>query len=756
MRKTKHLKKLLTERSWVILAVFLLLGNSAVLANEQIKEGTLEPSEEEYRLLEEKMKNIPEEEIVYKLKISSKKEGFSKNQLKEVLEEKNEYIRSDIWGEIGIGEEKIFDSVSISNNDKIEELESEFKKQRTSLFGSLRETSKLSTDKNQSKTYSESLIKQSIEQNRQKEIVYSRIDILMDTEEELNNLEQALDEREYIERLEKVEEVISPKREEIKEVPAEKSVFDNIVSFLNPFQIIKANNHSWVPDFATIAFFDTDQTGFYLFDWWQDVDNATTYERPDAVSHWWRTYIVHRGTNGYPYFGKYNDEAATDFSGWQQMTYPYANTDRDHGLASHNDRLYHAVRGSSNQMFIRSSWDGGTTWTEFRSIGRSTSTSFDMVSHNGKLCITHKGNGSDKSIYVGCAQDGWWDWSGVTWYKAGSYLTNMSPAIASTFGTLWLGHTGTNNVPYLASSYNNGQTWNNISNFSNHTSNSPISLVGIGSSTWQNERLCAIRRGNNNEIYQKCLYRYGSNYNQWNWHPWLLQDGKTNDGPLLVSDSSRMAQIHRTLDNKIQSRTMEWASGRGYISHMRWDGDPGFENHNGYEHEVYLNNYDFTAPTPNYNEGKLYLGSSDSGNIPPVPPNACMPNDIWYHASNLPSYYIDTRLDMNGTCDSMGSGEISYTIGSEHAEHIQDGKYYFTYMNMAKGELYKPIFKVQSSLTDLQYWNPLSFGHGGTWAAFPVTTGVDLIVDSNSSIPGTPWYNMSAQGYNYPYWYAEN
>lgn len=83
---------------------------------------------------------------------------------------------------------------------------------------------------------------------------------------------------------------------------------------------------------------------------------------------------------------------------------------------------------------------------------------------------------------------------------------------------------------------------------------------------------------------------------------------------------------------------------------------------------------------------------------------------------------------------------------------IKPNQYYFTYWHGDKGELYRPVFKVQPSLTDLQYKNPLTFGYKGTWAAFPKSNGNKII--PSESAPNN-WINYYNQGKDYPYWYEQ-
>jgi hypothetical protein len=273
------------------------------------------------------------------------------------------------------------------------------------------------------------------------------------------------------------------------------------------------------------------------------------------------------------------------------------------------------------------------------------------------------------------------------------------------------------------------------------------------------------------EIYTKYFDGNGQ-YNAWNWTPWHKQEIAVQGSGVksrieTTSDTSRLTMVGTRGDDKF-SRTLQYQSnpGRGYISYMRWDEDPGFsegyqniedewvEYPQGYEHEVYLNNYDYSGADVDYNQGQLYLQNSNTSNIPAVAPNACIPTNIYY-ASSLPGAYIDTRLDENLECDSRPNYEISFTIGSEFGYEIEKDQYYFTYIETGKGDLNKPIYKVQGSLTSLNYDFLATGGYTGTWAAFGISNK-KLIYDSNGL--SNVWVHSydDNRDSSYPFWYREN
>ena len=707
-----------------------------------------------------------------------------------------EYKVLQIEGEIQVGTEKVTDNLIKVKGENLAELDKEITEQRELLLLNLKNTEELGKE-NKPKKDKEKKIKdleKSLTENRQIKKNIQKIKATYETEEKANKTieKQVFKNNKKIKKIEKKQVKMEEKAQEIQDkLPETKkdkvkknldklktSLLNNLTQQLKPMQEVYAAGTGWIPNYVDIAFYDTDELGVWPLEWWKDTSNATTYQRPYATNLWWRTYIIHQGTDGYPYLGKFRDEGAKDFEGWRKLDFPYVLEDRDHSIASQTNWLWHATRSTkTNKIYIRRSSDGGNTWTVFKDLGIKSSTAIDMINQGGNnLCIVYKGD-VNQNVYVGCSNDWTVNNESWRWKQVPNIATSMQPSIASSFGSLWVAHRGNDRRVYVQSSYDNGNTWNAVANVRGGTTDSPIGLAGIGKAEWKNERLCVIIRGTTDKgmINHSCLYRYWDNYNneKWNYHPWMKQQGLTNDGPVVVSDTSRMIQVHRTLDNKIQTRALQWANpgGRGYVSNMMWKQPYFIENPNEkwdfylnpyqpnrlkevvtgrgetYEHEVYLYKYGISEKDNiDYNSGKKLYISDDTEWWP-----NCMPKKVRYWSSNLPGAYLDTRANFT-QCDSFG-GEPSYTIGSDRASLIKANQYYFTYWHGDKGELYRPIFKVQGALGARKPYNEY-----GTWKSFGYVkdpSATQTLIDFSTNIKFNTDEGISKRFEDYPYWYKK-
>ena len=670
-----------------------------------------------------------------------------------------EYQVLQIEGEIEVGTEKVTDNLIKVKGENLAELEKEITDQRELLLLNLKNTEELGKE-NKSKKEKEKKIKdieKAITENKKVKKNIKKIKATYETEEKANKTIERQKNNKKIKKMEKQVKKVEEKenKEETKQEKINKNIEKLKMSLLKeikPLKEVYAQGTGWIPNYVDIAFYDTDEVGIWPLEWWKDTSNGKTNQRPDATNLWWRTYIIHQGTDGYPYLGKFRDEGAKDFEGWRKLDFPYVKEDRDHSIASQTDWLWHTTRSTkTNKIYIRRSSDGGNTWTTFKDLGIRSSTAVDMINHGGNnLCIVYKGD-INQNVYVGCSNDWMVKSESWRWRQLVGIQTSIQPSIASSFGTLWVGHRGNDRKVYLQSSYDNGNSWNGVENIRGGMTDSPIGLAGIGKAEWKNERLCVIIRSTTDRgmIEHSCLYRYGETYNSWNYHPWMKQQGITNDGPVVVSDTSRMIQVHRTLDNKIQTRALQWANpgGRGYVSNMMWKNPEfkeipprlGFDGVLGqtYEHEVYLYNYN----TYINNYGKTYISKDTT-----IFPN-CMPKGVRYWSSNLPGAYLDTRADFT-KCDNQGDGEVSYTIGSARASQIIPNQYYFTYWHGDKGENYRPIFKVQSQLGFRTPYDCYTTWCSSAYENDPSTRKDIIPMTSNRD---TYWN----RGSDYPYWYKK-
>lgn len=748
----------------------------------------------------------------YVAEVQLKDEGIQIPEIEELLEG-IEYSYSELSSEIKIGSETITDTFIKPEDQSIDDVNTEYGLQRESLLINLLNSPDTTESDKQE-------VSQKLGAEEFQNISLDRVRVVSDSESEIKQLverksllPEIQDIKESKERIHEQVEELRDQSRSIEDLKKDRRLFDrfqirnfigSVMNFFAPYNYISAEEPevpAWVPDFTSISFFDTDEIGVNPYKEWYTIPESQDYMLQDAVSHWWRTYII-ATKDGKTYLGKFNDEQGVDFNGWQELTNIPLDS-QNHKIESHNNRLYLGYT-VSDEIKMQSSWDGGNSWADEREVGVGEVIGFDFTSHNGKICMAI--TNSSKSVKASCVDDGWWDWYTAEWSETSISVSDRAPTIESAFGGLWVANQfnilDSFNRMYV--SYDNGETWQ-FDQGSNDRIGTTPTLVAIGSSEFNNEKLCIgfqkgrLEGGMNigegptsggggssekeyileTPVFQKCLTRYGSEYDQWNWGPVQDQQALSEQPLIFISDSSRLIQIHQTLDNTIQSRTLEWQNpgGRGYISHIRWDENPGFKEGikdftggpdswvvypEGYEHEVILNNYIYDSDKSYINDGELYLDDFDLG-FDAVIPEMCLPV-YRYWASNLPGAYVDTRLNYSVSdsqellrCDSQpsgeeGKGEISYTIGSEFGSDIEPNADYFAYINTYKGNLYKPVFKVQGSITDLVYDSPLALGYDGTWSAFYKDT-VFILRDDDVWYNDEEWVN---QGNTYPYWYLSN
>ncbi len=174
----------------------------------------------------------------------------------------------------------------------------------------------------------------------------------------------------------------------------------------------------------------------------------------------------------------------------------------------------------------------------------------------------------------------------------------------------------------------------------------------------------------------------------------------------------------------------DYNSTRFNFNYMYWNNN-NFAWGDTYEHEFYLWN------GTNINR-KTYLTKGTNWS-----PN-CEPNDWKYAASNLPSPYIDTRLNGDGSCDSWGD-EVSYTIGTSWSKDILKQTWYYTYSSTPKGDRDLPVFKV-SGQVGYNHWLPGV--PTGTWSSFQYNGGTtSLIVQPNGNYITNPTFDYPANYY---------
>jgi hypothetical protein len=192
----------------------------------------------------------------------------------------------------------------------------------------------------------------------------------------------------------------------------------------------------------------------------------------------------------------------------------------------------------------------------------------------------------------------------------------------------------------------------------------------------------------------------------------LVSQFKKFIDPLQVSAAyeNRLPNYGETYVGQGRRAGEDYNSTRFDWNFMYWNNN-NFDWGETYEHEFYLWN-------GNNIGRKTYLTKGTNWS-----PN-CMPNDYKYLASNLPSAYLDTRLNQDASCDSWGD-EVSYTIGSSWPKDIAKQTWYQTYWSTPVGDRSLPVFKVSAQI-GYNYWTPGV--PTGTWSSFQYNGGTHELI----------------------------
>lgn len=725
-----------------------------------------------------------QEKGLYKVKITPNK-PLNQYGVKALLSNKV-YKKAELQSQINIGEESLFDSYTHIPEENFDTLELNIDSQRTELLNNLLETNNLSEKESEKlkKQYKKEEIIQSVSTIKAERLKVNQIAVIVNEQDKAEQLVRSIKEETHIDKVKLIDPKVDKTQIDKTSSQKKKSVFSGIKDFFNPVNEAFADAWVWFPNYTSIAFFDTDETDFYTYDEWDPVAEnygatAYTLESPEVTWHWGRAYIAYTGTNGYTrtgvygfdqYGNKYWDNYHFNNNEWLKGPSQW---DKNPAMVSWNGELYQAVRaeGNNDNIMIRhgvtdSNNYGKPNFGNYTNLQVQTEKDFGMTVHNGQLCIAYQPINTN-DITWGCSWNGttFSNWQTMSNLPGGG--TDQGVEIESAHGDIYFSYSGRNDDKLYV--YDTWNGWRHLMN--GYTENLPA-LSKHGDNSTGNEKLCLLHRGTdyNGQMWKSCLYRYGQNYDQWNWHPWQRQQGETNDSPAMTYDDGILAQLHRGLDNKVYLRILRKPNpaGRGYLSTMKWDQAPYSNSDGAYEHEVYL--YRFDDQYTNYQQ-RTYL-SQDTQPASNEVPTRCRPMSVRYWTSDLPSNYLDTRLDLSGNCDSENT-EISYTIGSKDAEEIDSDRYYFTYMHLfdpsSSEILYRPLAKVQgqnSQVFDgIGSRNPIGWtcdGEGYEWCVFK----------KYNDLPGIPWdnpdkgdenfkklipydLNQTNRGWTYPYWFRE-
>jgi|GEM_PF-3155899 hypothetical protein len=630
------------------------------------------------------------------------------------------YNQLVLQGDVIIGNNTLSDFTTINTLENLNQVDSKVREQRDLLLFNIEKTSSSSQDKSL-QSYSLQDIQKSREDNQKNRPTFKSLTMVTD--------------KEWVEALKTKR---NPKVKDIrvkntKEKQKVSSTINTLTEYFKKGLIGSAQaSGTWWPNYTSIAFFDTDEVGFNPNPIWNNMDSLSgtrTNNGVDSVYHlaqdgYW-VYNVHTGTDGRTYIGRIRP-TGTGWSGWKMIS--DSTTDRYPTLMTFRGAIYVGVKNQDGNIYIRHSDDDWNNWTNFRPVGRQTTHGFGIIGYNNSLCVFHKGLANSR-MYIGCSGNEW-SFASNIWREV-SGETNQSVVLSSGFGELWQGHIGTNGNQVFLRSTRDPNYWGGWWQLNGGQSPRIFDITSYNPNG-TGEQICVIISGTDNIVSQTCGRKSGT---QVQWHPWQRQGiGSVTNSPTAAGTNNSLFQMAAQSGGITQYRFLSSTpSARGYISWMKWN-NRNFGTNDTYEHEVYLYNYDDSVSS----NRKTYMTKSGTGS-----PN-CMPT-VQYAASNLPSPYLDTRLDQNGSCDHSGN-EVSYTIGTPVASSLSNTAMYFTYWQTDEGALYKPIFKVQGQLGYRLPSNCLT-----TWCSFKSTT-LKLIPVNNSG----SWINNPNQGYSYPYWFQES
>lgn len=635
------------------------------------------------------------------------------------------YSQLTLQGEIMIGDSSLSDFTTIHTSDDLQNLEKKVREQRELLLFNI-ENAPISKDTQSQRPYKVKDIEKTRDTIQKNTPKFKSINVLTD-QETVDSLKDKTKNNPHVKSIES---------KHIKSKP-DVSVIDNLKAYFKRGIIGSAQaSGTWWPNYTSIAFFDTDEVGFAPTPVWGTIDSlspgARTYHGVDSVYHlaqdgYW-VYMVHTGTGGHTFIARVRP-TGTGWSGWKMIS--DSTTDRFPTLMSFRGAIYVGVKNQDGNIYIRHSDDDWNTWTNFRPVGRQTTHGFGIVGYNNNLCVFHKGL-ANRKMYLGCSYNEWSFASNIWREMAGE--TNQSVLLSTAFGELWQGHIGTTWDLIFVRSTTNPDSWGGWWQINGGQSPRIFDMTSYNPNG-SGEQLCVLISGTDNIVSQTCGRKSGG---QIQWHPWQRQGiGSVPTTPTVAGTHTSLFQLASQSNGVMPYRFLtSTASARGYISWMKWNGQ-SFGVNDTYEQEIYLYSYD-----DNISPGrKTYLTKSGTAT-----PN-CIPN-VQYWASNLPLSYLDTRLDFTGLCDNSGN-EVSYTIGSASASSIINSAMYFTYWQANKGELLRPIFKVQGQLGYRFPTNCFT-----TWCSFRTNNATMKMIPINNS--NGNWVNNSTQGSSYPYWFQDS
>ncbi|NJS41608.1 hypothetical protein HC766_04660, partial [Candidatus Gracilibacteria bacterium] len=437
---------------------------------------------------------------------------------------------------------------------------------------------------------------------------------------------------------------------------------------INPISTQAQSTPDWVPDFSSVNFFDMDEVGTWVDSSWVSSQGSSNAQ-PSVTFGNGRMYVAVRGTDNKVYVGNWNSNG-DDFQGWSQIGNNWVTPDSP-TIEWYWGRIYVGIRGTNNRTYLKWSGNGGASWTGWADIGGVINSGWDLERVGNSLYA--RARGTNNRLYLNRMDNGSNNWTG--WVLKGGWSTIDKPVLAAHNNTLYFGIRGTDNKAYVNI---NGLSWsdNNWREVRNGTDES-FGMASIGS------RLCFLFRNPNNAVVQGCaddpnlpnrVFTINSNINS-AYPPALAKDWQLMQ--VVVGGES-----DTNPGNGIKHRKLGFSTdSRGYITEMIWD-NPDFGPNATYEHDIFL----WNGNNPDQNN-TTYLTKNTTPYQLQFPPKGCYP-EVRYATSTLPSYYLDTRIEATinpfQLCDNA-TDEVSYTFGTSNPSQLSANKQYVNYWTSDKG-----------------------------------------------------------------------
>jgi hypothetical protein len=539
------------------------------------------------------------------------------------------------------------------------------------------------------------------ESKAKKEVIQIKPIEIVETRNKLATTENNIEEAKFVVKKEKKEklkndlsltdqflEIIEIEIKEKTEAPAvqEQKKSLSLNSIVSPIRVDAQSYYpptgtskDWQPDYGSVNFFDLAETGVYLHREWSYPNQYQSTEQPSVTYGNEKMYVGVRGLQGDVWIGIFEIGSGALVS-WNQVP-GGINTPSSPTVEFYYGRLYVGIQDYNNRTLIRNSNyfnSNGTvaSWTNWNDIGGLVPSGFDMEAIGNDLYIGARG--MQNRIHRNRMSNGTNAWQG--WELLGNGQTYYKPVLAQHNGKLYFGVNDINDKPHVNIQGNGAwsdSNWRQIKGFTP----SSFGMASIGN------QLCFLFRNYQDDLSQGC----SGDHNLGSFPPLIFANANSKYGPTLgkfsflaqVIVGTREPILLQDSGNAVLIRQLGTTGyGRGFLTEMIWfDGSSGFYENSTFESKISLGN----GANSNYQN---YLGKNDT-NFP-----HCMPI-IQYYISNLPHFYLDTRVQQDTPqCDS-NSLYVGYTIGSSYPKQIVQNKRYYTYWIDTPGQLYYPRYELR-------------------------------------------------------------